>query len=113
MQTETTPTAILNIENSQIWAKMYWSKNAGVYGHQVVMHYNDGEGYKEWKSSGCGYCKLSSALDHLYTVIIKPKKYKCLGGDIAYYAGGTKHHKGGNYYSMSLNKFKNIDKLRG
>jgi hypothetical protein len=62
MKKESTPFAQLFIkvpkehpsnENGGIWAKFYWSQNAGVYGHQVITEYNAGQGFKTSKTNGC------------------------------------------------------------
>ena len=114
MKTESTPYAVLDIKlpkndprlkNGGVWARFYWSQNGGTYGHQVVCEYNIGEGFKTFKTSGCGYCKKSDALGTFHQLVFG-KYIKGQGsGDLSYLGKG---HKGGNYFTMSIRAFKNI-----
>lgn len=115
MKTESTPFAILEVitnddQKGPIWAKFYWSANSGVYGHQVITEYNAGNGFKTYKTNGCGYCKKSAALEHFLKEVTG--KYQSLGGDLGYFLGRTKYHKGGNCYELNYSDLTKIDKLK-
>lgn len=119
MKTESTPFARLDIstpkghksdENGGIWARFYWSKNSGVYGHQVVTEYNTGDGFKTEKTGGYGFCKKSAALESFLSNV--NGSYIGLGGDLDYYLGGTKHNPGGNQFNLNIEDITKIDKLR-
>ena len=67
MKRENTPFATLSINNNGhiSWARFYWSKNSGAFGHQVITeYYIDGkfEAPIEVKTGGCGFCKEADAL---------------------------------------------------
>lgn len=53
--------SISTSDDRSIWARFYWSKNSGTYGHQVITEYNVGNGFETAKTNGCGFCKESSA----------------------------------------------------
>ena len=96
----------IDYDNSPIWAKLYWSKNSGIYGYQVIIEYNAGNGFESYTTSGCGYCKASHALEHFYQELFNDYKY--FSGDLDYHCRGTRYSKGGNYYAMTLNQFKKL-----
>lgn len=96
----------IDYDNSQIWAKLYWSKNAGLYGYQVIIEYNAGQGWASYTTSGCGYCKATQALEHFYKELFDT--WKSFHGDLNYLSRGTKYSKGGNFYEMTLNQFKKL-----
>ncbi len=66
MKRESTPFATIAIDTGedQAWAKFYWSKNSGTYGHQVITEYYlpTFEAPRQIKTGGCGFCKESDAL---------------------------------------------------
>ena len=66
MKRELTPFATITIDtgDSLAWAKFYWSKNSGTYGHQVITEYYlpTFEIPIQVKTGGCGFCKESDAL---------------------------------------------------
>ena len=64
MKREESPISTINIttnDDRSIWARFYWSKNSGTYGHQVITEFNVGDAFETAKTSGCGYCKESQA----------------------------------------------------
>ena len=63
MKREESAISTINISNTgrSIWARFYWSKNSGTYGHQVITEFNVGVDFETAKTSGCGYCKESKA----------------------------------------------------
>jgi len=113
MKKESTPFAILNVttqDDRYIWAKFFWSKNSGMYGHQVITECNTGEGFKTEKTGGCGFCKKSAALESF--IKLATGKYVGIGGDLSYYLNNTEFHTGGNEYSIPLEKLTEITKLK-
>ena len=66
MKRESTPFATITIDNgeTQAWAKFYWSKNSGTYGHQVITEYYlpTFEAPIQIKTSGFGFCKEADSL---------------------------------------------------
>ena len=68
------------LKNGGVWLNLFWSKNAGMYGHQVIAEYNIGEGFETYTTSGCGYCKSSAALEHF--IIKLNKEYTSCSGDM-------------------------------
>lgn len=111
MKKESTPfveIAILNkIKGHRIaWIHLYWSSNAGVYGHQVISEYNYGDYEKNYtrnKTSGCGYCKEAEALQEALSDILGGRAYTC------HYRASSllhKHRKGGNYYELSMGQLR-------
>ena len=64
MKRETSSISTISIttnDERSIWARFYWSKNSGTYGHQVITEYNVGNGCETMKTGGCGFCKESQA----------------------------------------------------
>ena len=64
MKREESPISTITIttnDDRSIWARFYWSKNSGTYGHQVITEFNVGDDFETAKTSGCGYCKESQA----------------------------------------------------
>ena len=55
--------SITTSDERSIWARFYWSKNSGQYGHQVITEYNVGDKFETMKTGGCGYCKEASAFE--------------------------------------------------
>lgn len=114
---ESTPCLELDVTvkgKTVAWLHLYWSVNAGMYGYQVAARFNtkeDGSGYAEYKTGGCGYCKEADAFEHFLLELTD--KYVGLGGSCSYYLRGTKYHKGGNYYSVPLSVLKRLIKNRG
>ncbi len=100
MKRETSPisTITINTGNDMAWAKFYWSKNSGTYGHQIITEYYlpSFEVPIEVKTNGCGFCKESDALG---TFIVEyfggyknlPENHIGIGGykldNLAYRAG--------------------------
>ncbi len=96
------------------WCHMHVSVNAGMYGHQIAIRFNDErleDGYKEYKTAGCGYCKETSAFEHFLSELIGG--HVSLGGSCDYMLKGTKYHKGGNYYRVPLTVIRKLVKNRG
>ena len=66
MKRETSPIATITIDTGtdMAWAKFYWSKNSGKYGHQVITEYYlpSFEAPVETTTGGCGFCKEADAL---------------------------------------------------
>ena len=114
MKKESTPFAVLNVttdDNRHIWAKFYWSKNSGIYGHQVITECNPtGDLFITEKTNGCGFCKKSAALESF--IMLATGKYISIGGDLDYYLNNTKYHTGGNEYSLPIEKLTNIANLK-
>jgi len=110
MKRETTPFAILTIETSDerdIWAKFYWSKNSGMYGHQVITECApNGEIFVINRTNGCGYCKKTAALEEF--LMQATEKYIGLGGDLEYWLWGTPYHVGGNEFQIPLDKIPSV-----
>jgi hypothetical protein len=78
------------------WAKLYWTKSSGQYGHQMITVYCNGKDIATNKTSGCGYSKLGSSLENLFRFIgSKPKEYQ-MNSDSLY-----PYHIGGNYYRIN------------
>ena len=66
MKRESSAISTVSIETNDdrsIWARFYWSQNAGIHGHQVITEFNVGEGLQTAKTGGSGYCKESSAFE--------------------------------------------------
>ena len=64
MKRETSPISTINIlteDDRSIWARFYWSKNSGTYGHQVITEFNVGDSFETAKTNGCGFCKEAAA----------------------------------------------------
>lgn len=99
-----TETAVL------IWARFYWSKNSGKYGHQVILEYNIGNGFKKYVTNGCGFNKATAALEHFIKEVTG--EYSDLGGDLEYHLRGTKYHKGGNYYELPISKLSSLTEIK-
>lgn len=93
--------------------KIHWSINSGMYGHQIgfMMWIENQKGeydYSEEITDGCGYCKESQALQTFLSKL--NNKYSGGGGSVNYYLGGTKYHKGGNFYKIPLSIINKIIK---
>lgn len=113
MKRESTPFAILTIEDGEkhIWAKFYWSKNSGIYGHQVITECSpDGNLFVVNRTNGCGFCKKSAALEEFIMQVTG--KYVGFGGDLHYWLDGTEYHVGGNEYRLPIDKVTNIRELK-
>ena len=114
MKRESTPFAILTIETDDdrhIWARFYWSKNSGVYGHQVITEANpNGDLFVTNKTNGCGFCKKSAALEDFLMQVTG--KYIGMGGDLEYWLNNTEYHVGGNEYRLPIDKIPVIRELR-
>ena len=72
MKRETSPINTISIttnDSRSIWARFYWSKNSGTFGHQVITEYNVGDDFETMKTGGSGFCKESQAFaDFVYKV---------------------------------------------
>lgn len=81
----------------------YWSQNSGVYGYQVCAEYCTSlqiKGWKETKTSGCGYSKESSSFeDFLIDLGIKDRKHDEPSRLLYKYCKG-------NYCELSLQQLK-------
>ena len=114
MKREITPFAILMIDtpdDRHIWAKFYWSKNSGMYGHQVITECNPtGDLFVTNKTNGCGFCKKSHALEEFIMQVTG--KYYGMGGDLEYWLNNTEYHVGGNEYRLPIDKIPDLRILR-
>lgn len=101
---ESTPFKVIELPEGRI--DLYWSKNAGTYGHQVYMFVIDHSTYS-WKdgteartlfskSSGYGYCKESQETQLAFEFLgVMPKNYQP-GCEVVPH----KYRKGGNFYKI-------------
>jgi hypothetical protein len=116
MKKESTPFTSIDIVNKVnghrvAWIHLFWSINAGTYGHQVVSEFNFGDYSKNYtteKTSGCGYCKEAEALLSALSKVKGERVYTChyRARDIF-----QKYHTGGNHYSLSMAQLNKV--LRG
>jgi len=67
-------------DSRSIWARFYWSKNSGQYGHQVITEYNVGDGFETMKTSGWGFCKESSAFEDFTRKVFPELSYHDFAG---------------------------------
>ena len=112
---ESTPFVSVEIKSTKTkggaWFKLYWTKNAGMYGVQCHFEGNDHsieEGYFHGKTGGCGYSKEASAINDCLKQIMKvfPNCHHT-ANDIFY-----KYKTGGNHYTMSRAALKKEIKAR-
>ena len=83
MKREASPISQISIttkDDRSIWARFYWSKNSGTYGHQVITEYNVGDAFQTAKTNGCGYCKESSAFADFTKEVFPELDYRELDG---------------------------------
>lgn len=102
---ESTPFKLIDFGN-RYRIELYHSLRAGTYGHQVYAGWVDYEGEKTdyghsatvhfYKTDGCGYCKPSQALQHVFTQI----GYKPKGFDLGATDDLHQYRKGGNYHKV-------------
>jgi len=115
---ESTANTILVItKNGKHFAELrqFWTIKPGMCGYQICSQIwlpsekNPGENiYSEEKTNGHGYCKQQHSFISFLTQLFN--KYRSYGGDVNYLLGGTKHHKGGNYYEIPLTTLKKMVK---
>ena len=72
--------SITTSDERSIWARFYWSKNSGQYGHQVITEYNVGDGFETMKTGGCGFCKESSAFENFTRKVLPELSYHDFDG---------------------------------
>jgi hypothetical protein len=98
---ESTPFVEISIKGHG-WLRLYWSANRGTYGYQVLGEYSNFEEIKEYKSSGCGYCKESHILELILKDILgyTPKKYDNTSSLF------FRYRKGGNYYELTIEELR-------
>jgi hypothetical protein len=68
--------SITTDDNRSIWARFYWSKNSGTYGHQVITEYNIGDEFETMKTGGCGFCKESQAFSDFTRKVFPELSYQ-------------------------------------
>ncbi len=98
MKKESVPFAVINVVDAGKECHLYWSKNSGVMGHQVIGQIYDNNAMKfQWKTSGCGFCKQSDALDTFVEDV--------LGNRMSYHDRPSEvlrdSCRGGNYYELT------------
>lgn len=94
-----TQTPFTVIEIGDIEIRQYWTKNAGVYGFQVVtVIFNYPNDVWSYKTNGCGYCKASEGLMQAWEELgFKPAKQRDNDKiNLDYYIGG-------NFYRVDKN----------
>ena len=104
-----TPFKVIKIDSWEI--RLYWTKNSGVYGYQVIAvvwgdyyEHLDGLERYSYKTGGCGYCKESSAVEHCFRQIgIKPKNMILGSSSIDH-----NYRIGGNFYSVPLKDIRKV-----
>ena len=100
---ESTPFKLIDFGNRNRYRiELYHSLRAGTYGYQVYaawVDYEANERHAEayfYKTDGCGYCKPSAALEHVFRAIgYKPKGFDLGATDDLYM-----YRKGGNYHKV-------------
>jgi hypothetical protein len=108
---ESTPFLHCNTPTGNI--RLWWSKGAGQYGHQVHMFCTDANDYHKksinagklfYKTAGCGFCKESQALEWAFIHLgYKPKGMSLGCGPIP-----NEYRKGGNYFAIPVSKWVKI-----
>ena len=101
---ESTPFKLIDFGN-RYRIELYHTLRAGTYGFQVYAAWVDyaPNGDKNqsaqayfYKTDGCGYCKPSAALEHVFKAIgYKPKGFNLGATDDLYM-----YRKGGNYHKV-------------
>lgn len=104
---ESTPFKSIDLGN-RYRVELYHSLRAGTYGFQVYAAWVDYEATPEgaqayfYKTDGCGYCKPSQALEHVFRAIGKRPK----GFDLGATDDLHQYRKGGNYYNVPQSKLR-------
>ena len=83
MKREESPISTINIttnDDRSIWARFYWSKNSGTYGHQVITEFNVGDAFETAKTNGCGFCKESQAFSDFAQKVLPELGYNDFDG---------------------------------
>lgn len=92
------------IEIGDYTIKLFWTKG-GLYGQQVqVALYKSSDvnfNVKGYKTTGCGYCKESHALEKVFKYIGMEPEGHTFNGSLSH-----DFHVGGNYYKV--NKFTEV-----
>lgn len=90
-----TPFLVVDLPDG-VELRQYWTKNAGMYGHQVVtVIFNYPNEVWSYKTSGCGYCKQSQGLEMAWQELgYKPAK------QVSHDKLNRDYFVGGNYYKV-------------
>lgn len=97
-------TPFADIEFGANTIRLYWTKG-GVYGPQVAaIVWRDHKLHGYTKTTGCGYCKKSAALESaLDSLGLKPKQHNA--NNFIRYC----YHIGGNFYRVPENEIELIE----
>lgn len=89
------------------WLKMYWTRNKGSYGYQVIGVYCNYDKWCYFKTNGCGYSKKNECLHRLFR--LSETKIKGLRDHNQYDDAYNNYRVGGNFHKVpksALRKFK-------
>jgi len=106
LQANSTPFKVIAIYGYEI--RLYWTKNRGVNGFQVVhMTYGPNQYFDYGRTKGCGYCKEGAAFDTAIRKINKvPKNH------ISDHPINEEYFVGGNYYEIPLYDISSADRKK-
>jgi len=94
------PFRVISILNHEI--RLYWTKNKGTYGYQVVtVIFTDNTLSHTSVTKGCGYCKESQATRGAFIFVgLVPRENSHLPGEVKESQIDYKYKVGGNFYKV-------------